>query len=202
MKQKKNSIEEYLLPVAVKVEYSKNERVVYLETASGEILTVNIPTSWAYFMATAVNQRYVDKVTKGYQVSDPIALLRIEGLPLQKSDSQIVGTDKQGNLVIMENPVYTESIKKAELLGDELFLQRWVQLPITCPVMISCIYNVNGRGQYDIAQCNSWVLDLLNRLNILHSKTHHIVKSMDGSRFRKIKEEPFVLVVIRKVEDK
>ena len=200
--KKKDSIEECLLPVRVAVEYSKNERVTYLETASGEVLTVAVPVSWAYYMSMAINRRYTEKITKGYQVSDPIALIKIEGLPLQKSDSQIVGQDKQGNLVILENPAYTESIKKAEILGDELFLQRWVQLPITCPVMISCIYNVNGRGQYDIAQANAWVIDLLNRLNILHSKTHHIVKSMDGSRFRKIKEEPFILIVIRKVEDK
>ena len=200
--KKKDSIEEFLIPVRVAVEYVKGERVVFLEAANGEVLTVSLPFSWANYMSYSINRKYADSIVSGYKVSDPIAIIKINGLPLQKSESQIVVTDKMGDMKIQENSLYTDSIEQARLLGDNLFVARWVQLPITCPVMISCIYNVNGRGQYDIAQANAWVIDLLNRLNILHSKTHHIVRSMDGSRFRKVKEEPFVLVVIRKVEDK
>lgn len=203
-----NSINESLLPVRTRVEYELNpekgwkERVCYLECANGEILTGNLPFAWMQYIASAINHKYIGSAVKEYNVSNPIALIRIDGLPIQRSDSQIIGKDSKGKLSIAENPLYTESIKKAEQLGEELFLERWCQLPIRDPIMVSCIYNINGRTRYNIAKCNAWVIDLLDRLNIIYSKSHHVVKSMNGSRFRTIKEPPFVLVIIRKVEGK
>ena len=204
----KNTIEDLLLPVRARVQYQwnretkKNERVCFVECGNGEILTGNVPFDWMHFICSCLNKKYINDSTKPYRVSNPIAVLRIEGLPLQKSESQIISTNKKGDMCIVESPDYTESINRAALLGEELFLERFTQLPISDPIVVSCIYNINGRGQYDLAQCNAWVLDMLNRLGIIHSKTNRTVKSTDGSRFRLIKESPFVMVIIRKVAEK
>lgn len=203
---KDESIEKYMLPVKTIVQYlwnretRKNERVCYLECSNGEVLTVNIPFSWMSFMAFNLNRKYYNEISKGFRVSDPIAILKIPGLPMQRSDSQIVGKNKKGEVCILENPAYTESIKKAELLGEGLFEQRWVQLPIREPVCATCIYNIRGSEQYDLSQCNCWVVDLLDRLGILYSKLHRVVVSTNGSRFRTVKSEECIIIVIRRVE--
>ena len=196
----KNSIEEFLLPVRVRVDYIKGERIVYLECANGEVLTVNLPFAWAQFMAFNINRQYFSRTNGSDKASNPVAVLRINGLPMQRSETQIVVPGNNGNLIIQENPAYTESIREAGLLGEELFLERYIQLPIKEPINICCIYNITGRERYNIARANAWVLDLLDRLNIIQGFSHRIVKSMNGSKVRVIKEEPFILIIIRKLE--
>jgi len=203
----KDSINEYLLPVKTKVDYlwsretRKNERVCYLETKSGEVLTVALPFDWAQYICSAINKKFYYETTRGRKVSDPICVMKIDGTPMQKSESLIVGKDKKGELAIIENPAYTESIKKAELLGEGIFIERWVVLPIREPVCVTCIYNIKGSEQYDLSQSNAWVMDLLDRLGILYSKLHRVVVSTNGSRFRTVKEEPCIIIVIRRVEN-
>jgi hypothetical protein len=161
-----------------------------------------LPYSWAEFIATAINRRYIARASSGYQVSDPIAVLRIEGLPFQKNESQIVARGKDDNFHIQDNPAYEESIKQAALLGENIFLERWSQLPIDEPVTVSCIYFIKGKAQYVLPQCNAYVLDLLDKLNVIKGKSQLYVKSMDGSQFRGTRENPYILVIIRKVEVK
>jgi hypothetical protein len=202
----KDSINEYMLPVRAKVEYywnketKKNERVCYVECANEEPLTVSVPFDWAQYIATTLNRRITSKLYGHSKVSDPVAFIKIPGLPMQKADSQIVVEGKDGSLVIQEHPDYTKSIENAALLGEELFLERWAQLPIDFPIMVTCIYNIKGREQYNMAQCNEWVLDLLDRLRIIRSKLHRTVASMDGSCFRIVKDDVCTMVVIRRIE--
>lgn len=203
---KKDSINELLLPVRVRIEYTwnretkHNERVCYLECANGEMLTGNLPFAWTGFIASSLNRKYVASISSGQRVSNPIAIIKIEGLPMQRMDSQIVGEGKDGNPRILDNPEYTESIKKAGLLGEELFLERWTQLPISDPISVECIFSINGKQQYVISECLSWVLDLLHQLGIIKSKSHRVVKSVNGSRFRSVKEGTCTLVILRRVE--
>jgi hypothetical protein len=136
---------------------------------------------------------------RGHVDKDPIAVIRIEGLPLMKSESKIVGT-KNGIMQILDSPEYVESIVKAGLLGEELFIGRWTQLPIDEPIQITCEYHVTGRLHYNLAQCNAWILDLLHGLSIIKSKGRFVVINMDGSRFIKENGEPYVLITIRKTK--
>lgn len=198
-KGKADTINEYLLPVRIRVEYSpkddgKLERVSYVECNNGEILTGGLPYEWAQFVCRQLNRAvFYQKNNKCY--NEPIAVLRIDGNPLQKTDARIA-TEKDGHLILQDNQIYTNSIKEAGLLGEHLFLERWVQLPIDMPVVIACQYYLRGYKRYNIALCNAWILDLLYGLNIIKRADQHIVKSMDGSGFYKAEDDPYTIVKI------
>jgi len=204
----KDSISQHMLPVRVRVEYAVNpetqepERVCFVECANNELLTGNVPFSWANYICASLNRKYVAKQGQARRLTDPIAILRIDGNPIQKNESKIVAEDKHGNFRIMDSLEYVESINRAALLGEEIFMERWCQLPISEPIIVSCIFSITGREQYNMAQCQSWILDLLWKLGIIRVATHTVVKSMNGSKFRKVKENPCTLVVIRKMEGK
>jgi len=195
------SIEKYLVPARVRVEYSPNpssgklERVCYVECANGEILTGSIPFEWAQFICKCLNHGRLIGGTREAE-KEPVALLRIDGLPLQKTEAIVVGKE-QGLWVAKDAPAYLASISMACALGEEIFMYRWTQLPIEKPVSISCTYNITGHNVYNLPLCNAWVLDLLEGLHIIKSKGHRYVKSMDGSRFGKVNDNPHTLIAIR-----
>lgn len=202
-----DTLSNYLLPVRVRIEYNPNpnsgllERVCYLETRRGELLTNSVPFHWAQYMATKINGDYYRRTAPKQIVSDPIAVLRIDGLPFQKFDeSKMVVRDKKGTLKLDDAPAYKESIAKAGLLGEDLFLNRWTQLPIVDPVNISCTYAVNSDKEFNIPLCNAWVLDLLYELGIIKSRGHKIVTAMDACSVRRVSSNPHTLVAIRRVE--
>jgi hypothetical protein len=203
--ENENTIRKYLIPVTVRTEYLGTdtkggyERISYLECANGEILTVSLPFDWAQYLAMIINRRHMKKLEKNYvENTTPLAVINIPGFPLQKTGSKIVAEDKKGMPVIMDSPVYLKSIENAMLLGEDLFIQRWTQLPINEPITITCVYEAHESEKYNLPLCNAWVLDLLTRLNIIKSDKANIVKNMDGSRFRNTRKEPSVYILIRK----
>lgn len=196
------SLEKHLLPVRVRVEYNPNpdsgmlERVCYVECANGEILTGSIPFDWAQYIARELNKgRYLDIIRA--RRTDPIAILRLEGLPLQKTDAKIAIL-KDKIVELADNPAYIKSIQLAAAMGEDLFIERWAQLPISDPVTVTCEYYINGHATYSLPLCNAWVLDLLKELRIIKSAGHRGVKSMDGSRFIKATDRPHSIITIRR----
>lgn len=195
-------ISRHLLPVSVHVEYAENpetgktERICCVQCSNGEYLTPNIPFTWCHFIAAAINRQYYKKINPGHYATEPIASLRIPGLPMEKSESNVVGMNKAGQLVFMDNPDYVATIKAAAALGEEIFLSRWTLLPIKSKVIITCLYRINGRKTYNLALLNAWSLDLLYGLNIIKSKGHRQVVSMDGSRIE-LADQAETIITIR-----
>lgn len=193
------TIDKYLLPVRTKIEYKPREdgsleRVCYVACNNGEILTGGLPFDWAEFITRRLNSSYYAQ-TNNKSYNNVIAVLRIEGNPLEKTDAKM-GTNKNGKIILQDNPIYTESIRQLGLLGEHIFTERWAQLPITSPVSIACEYHLRGKKRYNIALCNAWVLDILNKLNIIKATDQYVVESMDGSRFFRSKGDPYVIVKI------
>lgn len=194
------TIETYMLPVRVKVEYHPDkdgglERACFVQCANGEILTGNIPFSWAQYVCRQLNAARF-RTPSNKSNNNVIAVLQINGNPMQKTDAK-VAVKKDGALFLQDNPIYIDSIKKAGSLGEDLFIERWAQLPLDRPVTITCNYHIRGKKRYNLALCNAWVLDLLYGLRIIKSIDHRTVKSMDGSDISISKEDPYTLIQIK-----
>jgi len=197
------TIDKYLLPVRTKIEYKPREdgsleRMCYVACSNGEILTGGLPFGWAQYICRRLNGGYYEhSYNKSY--NKPIAVLQIDGNPLQKSEAKMA-TRKNGKLILQDSPAYIDSIKSAKLLGEQLFIERWTKLPIEKHVCVACEYYLRGRQRYNLSLCNAWVLDLLYRLHIIKTADHHVVKSMDGSGFYKAKDDPYTLIKIMEME--
>lgn len=175
-----------LLPVRVmrdtEQDAGKYEPRHYVVRNDGEPLTRFIPKYWAKFLAYQINRPFAEKTaTRRHGEILRIATLRIDGNPIEESKAPIV-SEEIGGLVLGESPEYAESFEKAAEQGDALFLDCIVSLPIDYPVIICAEFHVTGRMRYTLPLCESWLLDLLLRLEIVKMKTSNIVAAMDGSK--------------------
>lgn len=189
-----DTINKLLLPTRVRVEYdlnpntSKLERICYVECKNGELLTGNVPWDWANYICSSLNKKHIHNSVNKYVITDPIAVLRIDGLPLTTAQYK-------GGYAIKED------LDRLVLVGEELFMERWTQLPIDKPISIACTFNVSGKEKYILPLCNAWVLEILYGLGIIKQMNQHIVKTMDGSSIKYNANDNHTLIVIREWRD-
>lgn len=193
MAEKKNTIGRLLLPVRMRmVQLVDGSLANCIICNNGEQLTDNIPYDWAQFICTTLNEKYYKK---NNSVGRLLAVMRIPGNPIQMSESQRV-VEKNGTFSIVQNPDYYQSFERIAQIGEDLFINRWTQLPIQIPIEVSAFYNVHSKTQFSLPSVNEWLLDLLKTIGIIQSTKAFQVKSMDGS-YIKHTAKPEIIVTIR-----
>jgi len=194
-----------LIPVRFRMKYSRNkanpyylDKRCFVERNDGKPLTYPIPFTWAHLIATQINRSFSAQTTAKHGKVILLGTLRIEGNPVEEKSAPIVAEDRNGILVLGENPEYTESITSAAIKGEELFMSRITALPIEHKVIICCEFHINSKKRYTLPLCQAWALDVLHRLNIIRSKTSEQVVSMDGSKILRDRKrkEPYVIITI------
>lgn len=176
-------------------------REFYVERNDGKPLTYPIPFKWAQLIAMQINRSFSAQTTKRHGDVFLLGTLRIEGNPVEEQKAPIVAPDKDGMLVLGENPEYSESIRKAYIKGEELFMGRAATLPIKHKIIVCCEFHIKSKKRYTLPLCQAWALDALHRLNIIRSKTSEQVVSMDGSKIIRDRQNksPYAIVTIWQV---
>lgn len=178
----------------------KIRRVSTVLSATGEPITLDLPSSWTRFIADAMNS-YWENINRIGDVEGKILCsMIIGGRPQCKEDDRGVMIDDKGNIRLKRKIYYSRWINRTR----QDLSRSWVKKPKELPIAQKCVvtgtfYVAPEKHPKSIGDYLSGLLDCLYQVGVLSGLGRSVVVSTDGSRVVHTTQDYRTEVVIKEI---
>lgn len=114
----------------------------------------------------------------------------------KKNSQQILRNSRTGKYFISQSELYKNFEQECGL-----FLLRYKNKNISCPINIKCLFYVSDRRKRDLTNLENAIADILVKYKVLQDDNYNIIAGWDGSRIiYRPKVEPEIVIEITKME--
>jgi len=165
---------------------------------NGEYLTDSLPEQTCKDMVEICNTHYFNSL-KSKRLPDHGKILFhaiVELPPMDKPVSRVIVKNGNGNLVVMDTPVYAKYIRDFcdALLASQPYA---ASNYITQKCQVTGVFYINKTDNKSVSAYVEALLDCLVFSGILKGKGHYVVNNVDGSRVFADEKEPRTEIIVR-----
>lgn len=180
----------------------KIRRVSSVFSATGEPITVDVPSSWARFIADAMNQYWDNMHRIGEVEGKLLCSLVIPGEAKCKEHDRSVVIDDKGNMRLAYARHYKRWVTFTKRKLPHLWVKKLKELPIDVKCVVTCTFYVSPKkSPHSIGDYLSGMLDCLHQIGVLSGLGRSCVVSTDGSKVINVGTGHRTEIVIKEVKD-
>lgn len=115
----------------------------------------------------------------------------------KKNSQQILKNSRTGKYFIAQSKLYLNFERECGL-----FLLKYKNSIISCPVNLKCLFYVSDRRKRDLTNLENAIADILVKYKVLEDDNYNIIAGWDGSRIiYRPNKEPEIVIEITKMEE-
>lgn len=115
----------------------------------------------------------------------------------KKNSQQILKNKKTGKYFIAQSKLYLNFERECGL-----FLFKYKNSIISCPVNLKCLFYVSDRRKRDLTNLENAIADILVKYKVVEDDNYNIIAGWDGSRIiYRPNKEPEIVIEITKMEE-